>query len=110
MHFLAKILVTALSLVVVARLLPGIQVDDLWAALIAACVLGIMNGLIRPILVILTLPITILTLGVFIFVLNGLLFWMVSSFVPGFAVDGFLPALFGSILVSIVSYLLNKIF
>jgi putative membrane protein len=109
MHLLTKILVTAFSLVVVARLLPGIHIDTVWAALIGACVLGIMNALVRPILVVLTLPVTILTLGVFIFILNGLLFWAASSFVPGFTIDGFLPAFVDSILVSVISYILHKI-
>ncbi len=108
-HFLSKIIVTAFSLILVAEFIPGIEVDSLKAALIGALVLGIVNVILRPILVVLTLPVTILTLGLFIFVLNALLFWFVGSYldINGFRVDGFIPALLGSLVVSIVSVLVN---
>ncbi len=78
-------------------------------ALIVALVLGLINTLIRPLLILLTLPVTILTLGLFIFVINGLLFWAVGSFVPGFHVGGFWPAVFGAIVYSIISWLLSAL-
>jgi putative membrane protein len=103
-----RILITAFALILVAKFIPGITVTGLYPALIAALILGILNVLVRPILVILTLPITLLTLGLFIFVINALLFWFVASFVDGFKVDGFIPALLGSLIVSIVSSVINK--
>lgn len=106
-HFLSKIIVTAFSLILVAEFIPGIEVDSLRAALIGALVLGIVNVILRPILVVLTLPVTIITLGLFIFVINALLFSFVASFIDGFTVDGFVPALLGSLVVSIVSALVN---
>lgn len=102
-------LINALALVAVAYLMPSIQVSSFGAALIAALVLGLVNAVVRPILVLLTLPVTILTLGLFIFVLNGLLFWMVGSWLQGFEVAGFWPAVFGAILFSLVSWLLSAL-
>lgn len=107
-RMLTRIVVTAFALILVAEFIPGIEVDSVVTALIAALVLGILNVLVRPILVILTLPITLLTLGLFIFVINALLFWAVASFLDGFTVQGFWPALFGSLIVSIVSAFVNK--
>ena len=109
MKILARIIVTAFALLLVAHFLPGITVTGIFPALIAAVILGLMNALVRPILVILTLPITIITLGLFIFGINGFLFWFVASFIDGFAVSGFWIALLGSVLVSIVSSLVNKL-
>lgn len=108
MKILARILVTALALLIVARLIPGIEVEGIYAAIIAAVLLGVFNLIARPILVVLTLPITIVTLGLFIFVINALLFWFVASFVEGFAVSGFLTALIGSLIVSVISAVGNK--
>lgn len=105
--FLSRIIVTAFSLILVAEFIPGIEVDSLKAALVGALVLGIVNVLLRPILVVLTLPVTIVTLGLFIFVVNAFLFWLVAHFVNGFAVSGFWPALFGSLVVSFMSALVN---
>ncbi len=105
---LTRIVVTAFALILVAEFIPGIRIDSVFTALIAAGVLGVLNTLVRPILVILTLPITLLTLGLFIFVINAVLFWFVASFLDGFTVSGFWPALWGSLVVSIVSALVNK--
>ncbi len=107
-RILTRLVVTAFALILVAEFVPGIEVDSVLTALIAAFILGIMNAIIRPILVILTLPITLLTLGLFIFVINAFLFWGVASFLDGFTVSGFWPAFFGSLIVSIVSALVNK--
>jgi putative membrane protein len=102
-------LVNALSLLAVAYLVPSIQVASFAAALVAAVVLGLVNAVIRPLLVLLTLPATLLTLGLFIFVINGLLFWLVGSFLRGFVVGGFWAGVFGAILYSVVSWALSAL-
>jgi putative membrane protein len=107
MNLLLAWLVNTLSLLAVAYLMPSIRVDTFVTALIAALVLGLVNAVIRPILVLLTLPVTLLTLGLFIFVINGLLFWMVGSFVKGFVVDGFWAGFLGAIVYSVISWLLS---
>ena len=109
MKLLIHIAVTAGALLLVAHYMPGIDVEGVIPALIAALLLGILNALVRPILVLLTLPITVLTLGLFIFCINAVLFLVVAAFVDGFTVSGFWVALFGSLLVSVVSTLINKV-
>ena len=99
----ARWLLNALALLGVAYLYEGVQVSGLGAALIAALVLGLVNALVRPILVLLTLPVTVLTLGLFLFVINALLFWLVAEIVPGFQVTGFVASLVGSVLYSLVT-------
>ena len=103
MKLLSKIAITALALLIVTKLSIGVSIDGLWSAVVAALVLGIVNTLVRPVLVLLTFPITLLTLGLFIFVINAALFYVVASVVDGFYVSGFLAALLGSLLVSILS-------
>jgi putative membrane protein len=102
-------LINTLALIAVAYLMPSITVSSFGAALVAALVLCLINAFVRPILVLLTLPVTILTLGLFIFVLNGLLFWAVAEWVEGFAVGGFWSGVIGAILFSIVSWLLSAL-
>ena len=102
-------LIHTLALLGVAYLLPGVQVASFGAALVAALVLGLVNTVIRPILVLLTLPATILTLGLFIFVINGLLFWFVGSFIQGFVVAGFWWGVLGAIVYSIISLVLASL-
>lgn len=102
-RFLIHWLVIALALWVTAYILPGVNVDSTQALAIAAIVLGLVNALIRPILTILTLPITILTLGLFYLVVNGLTFLLASKLVSGFHVAGFWWAVLGALLVSIIS-------
>jgi len=106
-HFLLTWLVTALALVVTANLVPGFAITSFVAALVAAVVLGLLNAIVKPILVLLTLPITFLTLGLFLFVVNALTIWLAGSITPGFVVSGFLPALLGSIILTIVASVLN---
>ena len=96
-------LVNAVALLLVAYLYPGVHVESLPAALAAALVLGLVNVLIRPLIVILTLPVTILTLGLFLLVINALMFWLVAEVVHGFAVNDFWAALLGSILYSLIT-------
>ena len=109
MHILYHLLISAFALVLAAYFIPGIQVASLTSALVAAGVLGILNLLVRPVLFVLTLPITILTLGLFTFVINGALFWFAASFIEGFTVTNFWYALFGSVFVSVVSAVGNKL-
>jgi putative membrane protein len=89
--------------------MASVQVSDVGSALIAALVLGLVNTLIRPILVLLTLPVTLLTLGLFILVINGLMFWAVASMVGGFQVAGFWSAVGGALLYSIISWALSAL-
>ena len=102
-------LINTVALIAVAYLMPSISVSSFGAALVAALVLGLINAVGRPVLVLLTLPVTILTLGLFIFVLNGLLFWAVGTWLEGFNVGGFWAGVLGAILFSIVSWLLSAL-
>ncbi len=99
----ARWIINAAALLLVAYLYPGVLVETFFAALIAALVLGLVNAVIRPVLLLLTLPVTILTLGLFIFVINALLFWFVAEVVQGFKVTGFWAAMIGSILYSVIT-------
>ena len=101
---LARWLLNAAALLLVAYLYPAVQVESFFAAAIAALVLGLINAIVRPILVILTFPVTLLTLGLFLFVINALLFWLAAEIVKGFTIEGgFLAALVGSILYSLIT-------
>ena len=102
-------LVSAAAIVVTAYILPGVHVDSLTSALIAAVVLGIINAFIKPVLLILTLPINLLSLGLFTFVINALLIILTANLVPGFKVDGFWWALLFSIVLSLVNSFLHKL-
>ena len=104
---LLRWILNAAALLLVAYLYPGVHVEGLFAAAIAALVLGFVNAVVRPILVILTFPVTLLTLGLFLFVINALLFWLVAELVPGFTVAGFLAALVGSLLYSFITLVVN---
>lgn len=107
MKALVHVLATALALLVVSQLGIGIMVASFYTALIVALVWGIITLTIRPVLALLTLPINLLTLGLFSFVLNALLFWLISTFVKGFYVDGFVAALMGSVILSAVGWILH---
>lgn len=110
MRILLTWLINAVALLALTHLMPSITVDSFFpTALIVAVVLGLINALIRPLFILLTLPVTILTLGLFIFVINGLLFWAVGSFMPGFHVDGFWSGVFGAIIYSVISWLLSAL-
>ena len=102
-------ILNAVALLAVAYLLPGITVASFGSALIAALVLGLVNMLVKPVLVLLTLPITIVTLGLFLIVINALLFWFVGSVLKGFQVNGFWWAVLGALLYSLISGLLASI-
>ena len=109
MRILLLWVLNALALLVVTYLMPTIQVTGFGAALIAALGLGLLNTLVRPILAILTLPITVLTLGLFYLVLNGFLFWLASVFLPGFLVQGALSAILGAVLYGLIAWVLSAL-
>ena len=109
MTIIYHILITALGLLLAAYLIPGIEVSGFYIALIAAVILGLLNLIVRPIILLFTLPINILTLGLFTFVINAFMFWFAASFIDGFNVDGFLPALLGSLLVSLFTTVAYKL-
>jgi putative membrane protein len=101
-------LITTLAIMAVPYVISGVQVKGFFSALLASAILGILNALVRPLLIILTLPLTIVTIGLFIFVINALLFQFAAALVPGMHVDSFWSALLASLIVSIVSWLLNS--
>jgi putative membrane protein len=107
MRFLVRLVLNGLAIIIAAWLLPGIHITSTLSALVAGVILGFVNAIVRPVLFFLTLPLTLLTLGLFIFVLNAICFALTAWLVPGFDVDGFFSAVFGALLVSIVSWILN---
>jgi putative membrane protein len=108
MKLIAKWLLAACALLLVAAIYPGVQVQSYGSALIAAAVIAFFNTLVRPVLVILTLPVTLVTLGLFLFVINALMFWAASGLLGGFGVDGFWAALLGSIIYSVLMLLIES--
>ena len=108
MRLLVKWLLSALALLAVAYIYSGVQVTTYTSALLAAAVIGLLNMFMRPVLVVLTLPVTIVTLGLFLFMINALLFWAASGLLPGFRVDGFVAALIGSLLYSILGLIIES--
>ena len=109
MNIFLQWVVTAVAIIVTAYLLPGVQVTGVFAALVAALVLGLVNVFIRPVLILLTLPINILTLGLFILVINALLIMLCASIVPGFAVQGFWWALIFGVVLAVVGCILGVV-
>jgi putative membrane protein len=111
MRFLIRLLINMVAILLIAYFFPSIaRVDSPWSALGAAFLLGIVNTLVRPILVILTLPLTILTLGLFLLVINGLMLGLVAALVGGFHINGFSGAFVGAIFISIISWILSRVF
>ena len=109
MRLFAVWLINALALLALPYLLPSIHVASFATALGVAVVLGLINAVIRPVLLLLTLPVTLLTLGLFIFVINGMMFMLAAWLLEGFVVDGFLAGVIGSALYSVISWLLTKL-
>ncbi|NLJ50976.1 MAG: phage holin family protein [Alcaligenaceae bacterium] len=101
--------INALALILVSYLLPGVHVAGFGSALIAALVLGLINTIVRPVLVILTIPVTFLTLGLFLLVINGLLFWFVGSILKDFQVDGFAWAMLGAVVYSAITFIMTSL-
>jgi len=109
MRLLLIWIINALTLLALPYLMQSVQVDSIGAALVAALVLGLVNTLIRPLLVLLTLPVTFVTLGLFIFVINGILFWVVAQMVDGFQVAGLWSAIGAAVLYSLISWVLSAL-
>ena len=105
---IARFLIIVLGVLFVAQFVPGIEVSGLYIAVVVAVLWGLVNIFIKPVLFLLTLPLNLLTLGLFTFILNALLFWFVASFVEGFSVGGFLPALIGTLAISLMSWVGNR--
>ena len=110
MHFLIRLVANMAAIFAAAYFLPGIQVSGGLALLVAALVLALINAVVRPILVVLTLPITLVTLGLFILILNGFCLWLTAWLVPGFEVHGFWTAVIGALIISLVSWLVSALF
>jgi putative membrane protein len=108
MKLLTKWLLSAAALLLVAYIYSGVQVKTFTAALIAAFVIGLLNTVVRPILVVLTLPVTLVTLGLFLFVINALMFWAAGSVLDGFHVQGFVAALIGSLIYSLLGIVIES--
>lgn len=108
MKLILKWLLSAAALLAVAHLYSGVQVETFTAALVAALVIGLLNTVIRPILVLLTLPVTLVTLGLFLFVINALMFWAASGLLDGFQVTGFGAALLGSLMYSVLGIVIDS--
>ena len=106
MKFIVKLLITGLAVILASYLLDGVQVDDFVTALILAALLALLNVTVKPVLIILTLPVTIFTLGLFLLVINAVTILIAESIIPGVEVDGFWSALIFSILISIISWIL----
>ncbi len=109
-NLLTKWLLVAIALLLAAQFVAGISVVSFYTAMVVAALLGVVNIILKPILVVLTLPINILTLGLFTFVINAGLFWFLASIVKGFYVDGFIPAFLGALIVSMVVYIGERLF
>ncbi len=107
MKLILKWLLSAVALLAVANLYSGVQIPGFGSALLAALVLGLLNTIVRPVLVVLTLPVTVVTLGLFLFIINALMFWAASGLLSGFQVAGFGAALIGSLLYSLLNLLVD---
>jgi putative membrane protein len=109
MGFLLRVLINTAAIYLVAHIVAGIEVSGVGAALGAGLVLGVVNAVVRPVLVVLTLPVTLITLGLFLFVLNGLCLWLTSLVVKGFVVRSFWSAVLGALIISVVSFILTAV-
>ncbi len=109
MNYILKILLAAVAVVILAKLLPGVSVDSYTTAIWVAFLIGILDSIVKPVFVVLTLPITVLTLGLFLFVINAVLILMANSWIDGFSVSGFWTALLFSILLSFLESILYKV-
>jgi len=110
LEFAAHIVFSAFLIAVVGRVVSGVEVEDTFAAIVAAVVLGIANAVVRPLLIVLTFPLTILSVGLFLFVVNGLVLWLVSAVVPGFRVNGFGSAVLGALVLSFLNLAISVVF
>ena len=109
MRFLLRLLLNGVAVFLAAQLIPGITVAGPGAAIVAGIALGLINAIVRPVLILLTLPVTLVTLGLFIFVVNAICLALAAWFVPGFTISGFIPALLGALVITIISWLLSAL-
>jgi putative membrane protein len=109
MRLVIRLLVNTAAILLAAHLVPGLAVRNFTTALVAGLVLGLINAIVRPVLVILTFPITLITLGLFLLVLNAFCLWLASTLVPGFHVQGFWAAVLGAVIISAVSWLASAL-
>jgi putative membrane protein len=109
-YYLSQWIVSSLSVMIMAQIVPGISVQNFVSALIAALVIGFINMIVYPVMVILTIPLTIVTFGLFLFVVNGLALKISAAMTPGFTIQGFMPAVWGSIILSIIGWLIRFVF
>ena len=109
MRFLLRLLLNGLAIMVAAWFVPGVRLTGAVPAIVAGIILGFVNALVRPVLLLLTLPFTLLTLGLFIFIVNAVCFALTAALVPGFDLSGFFAAFFGALVVTMVSWLLNAL-
>ena len=109
MKFILRLIISALSIILVAYLVPDIEVNSFWAALFMALILGIVNALIRPFVLLLTLPVNLLTLGIFTLVINALMFWLASALSFGVEIGSFAAAFWGALIVFLVSWFSNHL-
>ena len=107
--FLLHLILSAGALLLVAHLVDGVHVGGFGAAVIGALALGLVNAIVRPVMVLLTLPLTIVTLGLFLFVINALMLWLVAAFVPGIEIGGFGAALLGSLLLTVLNVVIDRL-
>lgn len=110
LQFLLTWLATAVSLIITAFVVPGFTIVSFSSALVGAVILGLVNAIVKPILILFTLPLTILTLGLFLLVVNAIALGLVGYLTPGLSVAGFFPALFGSIVLTVVSSIIHQLF
>jgi putative membrane protein len=109
MHLLISLLLNSVALIITAKIVPGFHVNDFKTAILAAVVLAVINTFIKPVLVFLTFPLTLITLGLFIFVVNAVVLYIAALFVPGLRIEGFLPAILAAIVLSVVSTILSTL-
>jgi putative membrane protein len=107
--FLLHLVLSAIAILIVAQVVGGVQVSGFGSALIGALILGFVNAFVRPVMILLTLPLTIVTLGLFLFVLNAFMLWLVAALVPGFQISGFGAALLGSLLLTVHNILIDRL-
>ncbi len=109
LHWILSLVISAVILLIISRVVSGFELDGFGPALIAALVIGVINAIVRPVIAFLTFPITVLTLGLFLFVLNGLMLKLASVLVPGFRIKGFMPAIWGALLLAIANLLIDRL-
>jgi putative membrane protein len=109
LHWILSLVISAAILLIISRVVSGFELDGFGPALIAALIIGVVNAIVRPVLAFLTLPLIIVTLGLFLFVLNALMLKLTSAIVPGFRIRGFMPAIWGAILLAIANLVIDRI-